>query len=271
MNSFARRVDRGRAVGVFLLLTAEGAAVLSGWNTRAHVPRVAVGENRRLPVGTVLPISLEHELSTKGQAKDEAIEGRLMQDVPLAGGNHLPAGSKLRGSITDISRAGQGQASITLRFTSLEAGDAKIPIFVGLRAMAPFLDVQRAKTSYQESAGSPGSWGITVQVGGDIRYGDGGKVTNAHHRVVGKATKNGGVLGRLEDSPGSPCEGWPDGTSGSQAVWVFSVDACGVYDLKGVRIARAGNKEPLGEITLAKDDGDIKIMKSSALLLRVVK
>jgi len=41
--------------------------------------------------------------------------------------------------------------------------------------------------------------------------------------------------------------------------------------LKGVRIARAGNKEPLGEITLAKDEGDIKIMKSSALLLRVVK
>jgi hypothetical protein len=54
-------------------------------------------------------------------------------------------------------------------------------------------------------------------------------------------------------------------------VWVFSADACGLFDLKGMRIAYAGNTAPFGEITLTKDGGEIKIMKSSAMLLRVVR
>jgi hypothetical protein len=225
----------------------------------------------KIPVGTVLPVTLEHALSSKDRGKDQAITARIMQEVLVPGADPIPAGATLRGAITDVAPAGQGQASVSFRFTSLESRGVTIPVFVGLRAMAPYLDVQRAKTSYQESSGSPGSWGITLQIGGDIRYGDDAKVETAHHRVVGKATKDNGVLARLEDAPGSPCEGWADATGGPQAVWVFSVDACGVYDLKGIRIARAGNKEPLGEITLTKEEGDIKIMKSSALLLRVVK
>jgi len=246
--------------------------LLPSWPMPAKPPRAGVEGPRKIPVGTVLPISLEHELSSKDKGKDEAIEGRLMQDILVPGGDPIPAGSKIRGAITNIAPASQGEASITLRFISVQTRDnTTIPVAVGLRAMAPYLDVQRARTPNQESTGSPGGWAITLQIGSDVRFGDGGKVTNGHHRIVGQATKNNGVLGRLEDSPGSPCEGWPDATYGPQAVWVFSVDACGIYDMKGVRIARAGNKEPLGEITLAKDEGDIKVMKSSAMLLRVVK
>jgi hypothetical protein len=96
-------------------------------------------------------------------------------------------------------------------------------------------------------------------------------VTNHHHRKIGKATTGGGVLVPLEDSPGSPCAGWPGATQGPQALWLFSAGACGLYDLKHIRLAHPGNKEPLGDITLVKDEGEIKIMKSSALLLRVVR
>jgi len=255
----------------FAVLGAAFSVLLPSWTMPAKSPRAAIGEKLKIPVGTVLPVSLEHALSSKDQGKDEAIEGRIMQDVPLPNGDTIPAGSKVRGSITDIASASQGMASITFRFISIQTRDTTIPIYVGLRAMAPYLDVQRAKTPYQESAGSPGGWATTLQIGGDVRFGDGGKVTNGRHRVVGKATRNDGVLARLEDFPGSPCEGWPDVTHGPQAVWVFSVSACGIFDMKGVRIARAGNKAPIGDITLTKDEGDIKIMESSALLLRVVK
>jgi len=41
--------------------------------------------------------------------------------------------------------------------------------------------------------------------------------------------------------------------------------------MKGMKILHAGNKDPLGEITLSKDTGDIKIGKSSGMLLRIVK
>lgn len=271
MKSFLGSREGRRLSLVVAVFVAASAALVSGWATPGKSPWPAIGEKVKIPVGTVLPVSLEHELSSKEQGKDEVIEGRLMQDVPLPGGDVLPAGSKLHGAITNVASASQGLASVSFRFTSLETRRTTLPILAGLRAFAPFLDAQRARTPYQESSGSPGGWGITLQIGGDVRFGDNGKVTNGHHRVVGKATKNSGVLGRLEDAPGSPCEAWPDATTGPQAVWVFSVDACGIYDLKGVRIARAGNKEPLGEITLTKDDGDLKIMKSSALLLRVVK
>jgi hypothetical protein len=242
------------------------------WTKPLEFPLPAMGDTPKIPVGTVLPVSLEHALSSKDLVKGEAIEGRLMQDVPLPGKAKIPAGSKLHGSIVTAVSSESGPTSITLRFTSLESKHDSFSIVVALRAMATFEAVQSAQMPYQEGAsGSPAAWATTLQIGGDVRYGDGGKVTNRHNRKIGKATTNAGVLGSLEDDPGSSCAGWPDSTHGPQALWVFSAGACGLYDLKGTRIAHAGNKEPLGEITLARDGGEIKLMNSSGLLLRVVQ
>ncbi|HUL35437.1 MAG TPA: hypothetical protein VL128_16240 [Candidatus Eisenbacteria bacterium] len=255
------------------LLAILGAALylLPGWGKSTPA---AIGEGYKLPVGTLLPVSLEHDLSSKDPAKGEAIEGRLMQDLPLAGVLKISAGSRLKGEIVETVAAEKGTASVTFRFTSLEPRKEAVtfPIVVALRAMAPYVDVRSAGIPYKGSPdGSPSNWETTLQIGGDVRYGDGGKVNNRHRRKIGKATTNGGVLARPEDSPGSPCAGWPDTTELPQALWVFSADACGLYDLNGMRIEHAGNKEPLGEITLTKNEGDIKIMKSSGLLLRVVR
>ena len=243
----------------------------TGWSTPPKTPASAIGEGSKIPIGTFLPVSLEPALSSKGLRKGESIQGRLMQDVSLLGGDTIPAGSKVHGTVVDVVSAENGAASITLRFTSLESKRSSIPIVVALRAMAPYQSVQSARTPYQEGTnGGSAGWATTLQIGGDVRYGDGGKVTNNHRHTVGQATRDAGVLARPDDPPGSPCEGWPDQSPGPQAFWVFSADACGLYDLKGMRLGRAGNKEPFGDITLTKDDGEIKIMKSSALLLRVV-
>ena len=192
-----------------------------------------------------------------------------MQEVPLPGGEKIPSGAKVRGSVIEVVPAEKGGARITFRLDSLEFKGVVIPVVAGLRAMASFRAVQAAQAPYDQSSSSA-DWATTLQVGGDRRYGSGGKVTNQHGRKVGTATSSGGVLARLEDPPGSPCAGWPD-TATPQSVWVFSADACGLFDLMGVSVVHPGNKEPLGEITLGREEGEIQIMKSSAMLLRVVK
>ncbi len=242
------------------------------WLIVLAAPAAPTAERAKIPVGTILPVSFEHSLSSKELAKGGAIAGRIMQDVPLPNKEKIPFGAKVRGTILDVVSAENGPASITFRLDSVEFQHSTIPLVTGLRAMAPFLDIQAAHATYQDaSSGSPSEWATTMQIGGDLRYGSGGKVTNSRHRTVGKATTDDGVLVHLEDSPGSPCAGWPDGPERLQAVWVFSASACGLFDLKGMRIAHAGNTSPFGEITLTKDEGDIKIMKSSGMLLRVVR
>ena len=61
-----------------------------------------------------------------------------------------------------------------------------------------------------------------------------------------------------------------NGDDHPQALWVFSSDACGVYDLKGVKIVQNGKPEPVGEITLGFAKDDMKLESGTALLLRVV-
>jgi hypothetical protein len=118
-------------------------------------------------------------------------------------------------------------------------------------------------------AGTPAGWGTTVLIGGDIRYGDGAKVRTASKQVVGKGVR-GGVLVHVRASPESGCEGPVDGDDHPQALWVFSSGACGLYDLKGVKIAHNGRSDPLGEITLSFDKESKKLESGTGMLLRVV-
>ncbi len=253
-------------------LAAHAFGILAVSSLGGPSPAAPAIQGGSIPIGTVLPISFEHELSSKDMSKGEAVEGRVMQDVPLPNKQKIPSGAKIFGTILNVVPAGTDPASITFRLNTLEFHHQTIPVVTALRTMAPFEDVQSAHNSFQDTvAVNSAGWATTVQIGGDIRYGDGGKVTNRHHKTIGKGTADG-VLVHLADQPGSPCAGWPDGPERLQALWVFSADSCGLYDLNHMKISHAGNADPLGEITLTKEkeEGDIKIMKSSAMLLRVV-
>jgi hypothetical protein len=113
---------------------------------------------------------------------------------------------------------------------------------------------------------SENAW-TTDQIGGEVVYRGGGPVANGV-MAVGEPTHDG-VLVHISAKPGSKCRGEVDGNDRLQATWVFSSDACGVYDMPNLEIPHAGRTNPVGEITLASDKGDVNVRAGSGMLLRV--
>jgi len=115
---------------------------------------------------------------------------------------------------------------------------------------------------------SENAW-TTDQIGGEVVYRGGGPVANGLVSV-GKPTTTG-VLVHVSGKPGTNCRGEIEGNDRLQALWVFSSDACGVYDLSNLAIVHAGHTNPVGEITLASDKGEVNVRAGSGMLLRVNK
>jgi hypothetical protein len=225
-----------------------------------------------IPPGTILPVRLNSAISSSKSKPGQVITGRIMQDVPLSQGVRIRAGSKVIGHIVERIRASTGaQARISLQFDELVSSHQTISITTNLRAIAGFMRIIEAQTPPI----GPGEsdvfrWLTTVQVGGDVVYGDGGPVTTAENpnQIVGKKV-NGGVLGQVRAKEGTKCRGAIDGNDNPQALWIFSSDACGTYGLEHISIAQAGRTDPIGVIVLVSDSGNLKIAGGAGMLLRV--
>jgi len=242
---------------LYMPLPASGAGSASG--------AIAV------PSGTILPVHLNSTISSAKCKPGRVITGRIMQDVPLASGARVREGSKVVGHIVEVTPASAGgQVRISLLFDKLISSHQTISITTNLRAIAGFMEVRDAQTPFGAGEGDVYRWLTTVQVGGDVAYGDGGPVTTGEdaHDVVGKVI-NGGVLGRVRAKEGTRCRGAIDGNDTPQALWVFSSDACGTYGLEHMGITHAGRTAPVGVITLAPNRRDFKIRSGAGMLLRV--
>src|ERR1700688_758129 len=227
-----------------------------------------------IPPGTILPARLNLTISSAKSKPGQISTGRIMQDVPLSSGIRIKEGSKVVGNIVELTHASSGRPpTISLRFDKLISGHQEIPITTNLRAIAGFMRINEAQTPPI----GPGEsdvyrWLTTVQVGGDIVYGEGGPVTthNDSNDVVGKAV-TGGVLAQVRANEATKCRGATDGNEAPQALWVFSSDACGTYGLEHVRIVSAGRTGATGVIVFSSDKGDVKIPGGAGMLLRVNK
>jgi hypothetical protein len=212
---------------------------------------------------------LETELSAKSQPHEQ-IRARLMQTVPLAGNDKIPAGTRILGVVLDVNDAGASGLTIRLRFDRLVTHDQTIPITTSLRALASPLEVDEAQIpALGPDRATPSVDYTTQQVGGDeFVYRGGGHVVG-RTGVVGEPVADG-VLGLVLANPVEGCRGSIAGNERPQAMWVFAADACGAYGFDGVKVKNAGRSRPLGEIELASPRPSMKIRGGSGLLLRVV-
>ena len=224
----------------------------------------------QIPAGTILPIRLNHRFSSKSTRGGQQLTGRIMQDVPLPRSGKIPEGAKVIGTILSVSPAGNNNGGkITLRFDQIEVHHRRAAMVTNLRAIASPMEVEFAQTPETTLGfGTPYAWATTDQIGGDIKYGAGGPVTDRGSQVVGEGTYEG-VLVHVRAQPQSACRSELDGNHQLQALWVFSADSCGVYGMAGARIMHAGRTAPVGEITLTAESGDVKVRGGSGILLRV--
>jgi hypothetical protein len=248
-----------------------GKSALAHSEGTAPAERTTNG-NFAIPPGTILPVRLNSAISSANSKPGQVITGRIMQDVPLSPGVRIRAGTKVIGHIVERIPAGAGaQARVSFQFDELVYSHKTISIATNLRAIAGFMQVAEA----QIPPIGPGEsdvyrWLTTVQVGGDVVYGEGGPVTagESPYQIVGKKV-NDGVLGQARTRDGTKCRGAIDGNDSPQALWVFSSDACGTYGLEHISIAHAGRTDPIGVIVLTSNSGNLKIAGGAGMLLRV--
>jgi hypothetical protein len=225
-----------------------------------------------IPVGTVIPVTLNSSLDARSSKPGQRITAKVAQDVPLNNGATIKTGTRVEGEVLVVTSAANSQpATIALRFDRVDVGGQATLLSTDLRALASPLEVEQAQSeSSGFERGSEPPWSqTTTQIGGDVVYREPGDVYYGS-KVVGRSVYAGswGVLSPAAASPDARCRGAMAGNHNPQALWVFSHDACGVYGYDAV-ITHAGRTNPAGRIVLASTKGDLKIRGGSGLLLRV--
>jgi hypothetical protein len=218
---------------------------------------------QEIPPGTALPLVLTSTLDAAKVKPEQPVSGRIEQDVPLASGAKIRAGSRVNGRVLQAGINADGSSYIRLRFDQVRAKGHDIPVTTSLRALASWWAVQNAQLpSYAPRRGEAAANWTTTQVGGDVVYRGGGHVMHGEEVVGAPAYR--GVLAELISAPEAGC---PTGSGGKRlALWVFASSACGAYGFDDLRIAHAGDTEPVGEIVL-QSNRNLQVRGGSGMLL----
>lgn len=222
----------------------------------------------KIPAGTILPLQLNSSLRSDKARTGKQVSARVMQDVPLPAGRKIHSGAKVIGHVVSARPADNGTGEISLRFDTLEIGKHQIAMSTNLRALATMMDVSEAEVpeSGPDRGTSENEW-TTDQIGGEVVY-RGGVVAHGSS-VVGSSVLGSGVLVHISSRPDMKCRGEVAGNDQPQALWVFSSDACGLYDLPDLTLTHAGRTDPVGQITLLSNKSNVKVPAGSGMLLRV--
>ena len=222
-----------------------------------------------IPTGTILPLQLNTTLRSGKARAGEQISARLMQDVPLPGGNEIHSGAKILGHVISATAARNGtRAEVSFRFDTLVSAKQCLPIITNLRALATMMDVAAAQVpaSGPDRGTSWYTW-TTDLIGGEADYRGGGEVVHGS-TVVGRSVPDG-VLVQVSSKFGTKCRGAFGENNQLQALWVFASDACGLYGFPNAMLAHAGRSEPVGLIKIESGKRDLVIPGGSGMLLRV--
>lgn len=225
---------------------------------------------QQIAAGTVLPVMLDSTIDSDKSKPGEEIAAKLRQEVRLPGGAKIKRDSKVVGHIVAVSRASSGpEASLTIQFDHVQIEKQSVPISVGLRALASMQLVAQAGQPANVNSGMTGTsvWDqIMSQIGGQIAYNGQKMVKAPNGQVVGRVVQPGAIMGVPLANPALGCAGPANNTE--QAFWVFSTDACGIYDEKDMTyVSGIGGPNP-GQIVL-KSSNKVEVRGGSGWLLQV--
>jgi hypothetical protein len=141
-----------------------------------------------IPAGTVLPVELQSTVASDTSSVEDPVRARLRRAIMIDGVEALPAGSALRGTVTQATRSARvkGRARIGFRFESIEpAGrDGRLDIRTGVIAR----EAPGTKKKDAATIGIPAGAGAVI--GGIVGGGDGA----AKGAAIGGAAGTGVVL-----------------------------------------------------------------------------
>lgn len=161
------------------------------------------------------------------------------------------------------------QSSLGCASTVLIAHGHTVLVTTALRALASFTDIEEALIPPMGTDGmTPYQDATLVLIGGDVSYRGGGPVIH-QGLEVGKPDGDGVVV-RLLPNPERGCASAYDSQSTRQSLWVFSANACGIYGLAHLQVARRGLQSESGFFSISSQDGPVSLHSGDGLLLTVI-
>jgi hypothetical protein len=235
----------------------------------------AIGQTKvaLLTPGTTLPIRFDRSVDSGHVHAGDLIDAKTTQQVRLADGKLLPAGTQVTGHVLEATPfsfdrtpyAKQAASTLTLHFDSVLSKSGPLSLNVYVRAMADPLAVWEAQ---RPKATDLDPLSTTTQIGGDQVTPSQTEVQSQHGETVGYK-RGDGVYAHLV-SASSRGNGGCDASETEQAMGLFSAAACGLYGYTDVSLVSSGNNGNGSTLTLVSQRHSVKIWAKTAALLEVI-
>jgi hypothetical protein len=223
---------------------------------------------QQIPVGTAIPVMLRSDLNSTKDKVGEQIEGRVMQEIELPGGDKISKRARITGHVVSVTKKGPSGSTVVVKFENIEDDKRTIPLTVAVLALASMSAVAEAQSPIGSAPDrDPVTQWRTRQVGGDVVDRGRGKVVSKGG-IEGKWVEGTSILSKLTPNPRAGCPEGP-GYDHEQAVWIFSSAVCGVYGMSNTKIVKSGATPPLGTIELQSAD-NVNVRGGSGWLLMTV-
>jgi hypothetical protein len=180
-------------VGTVLLLLSTGAWTPQP-SVQASAPApIATAEPADrdvvIPAGTILSVELRSSVGSDSSRIEDAVSGTLRRAVTVKGITAIPAGTAVRGHVTDVARSARvkGRARVAFRFNQLDLPGAGNLVAIRTASIARTAPATKKADAAKIGGGAAGGALIGAIVGG----GDGA----AKGAAIGGAAGTGVVLG----------------------------------------------------------------------------
>lgn len=187
----------------FALAGCRTATVASDTSTAQRAPPPAAtipADATELPVGTVLQVEVQNELSTETSKVGDDIRATVTTPVTDSGGEVLvPAGAAVTGKVTELSPSARVNepASITLAFDELEVNGQQRPLQADITDADPELSRNWGRAGKGAGIGAAGGAVLGAVLGRSVK----GAVIGG---VVGAAAGTAISLGTGEEDAKLP-------------------------------------------------------------------